>query len=311
MTINLNDNIGSTKMKNIPLSFPFDIQNDRSRFQLTTVQNQKGYYDLVEKKFISAQIIKELIDELKPDDSFEIMPEDDVLIEKIKKRINQNLSFMQKNTRDSYSTKLLKYFSNRFLSSQSEQNILTVILFVDIVKSTNLANTLAPHEMSSLIRVFSQEISILISKHSGFVLKYAGDAAIAYFPISNNANDVYQNAVKCAKSMNMLIKHAINPAFVRFGLPEIEIRVGLESGNDQIVFFGPEPDLIGSTITMTSKIYPLAEPSQIAIGEEIFKKLNGTTNQFFQLNSDSKKIPYINSNTGKEYAVYLSKEVFS
>jgi class 3 adenylate cyclase len=255
--------------------------------------------------------MKELIDVVKPDNSFEIMPEDDVLIKKIKKRITQNLSFMQKNTRDSYSTKLLKYFSNRFLLSLSEQNILTVILFVEIVKSTNLANTLSPDEMSYLIRAFSQEISILVSKYSGFVLKYAGDAVIAYFPILNNAKDVYQNAVKCAKSMNLLIKHAINPTFEKFGLPEIKIRVGLESGNNQIVFFGSEPDLIGSTITMTSKIYPLAEPSQIAIGEEIFKKLNGMVNQFSQLNSDSKKIPHINSNTGKEYAVYLSKEIFS
>ena len=297
-------------MKNT-LLFPFDIQNDRLRFQSATVKNQKGYYDLAEKKFISAQIMRELIDELKPNSSFEIRPKDDEYIEKIKKRINQNLSFMQKNTRDSYSTKLLKYFSNRFLSSQSEQNINTIILFVDIVKSTNLANTLTPDEMSSLIRVFSQEISILISKYSGFVLKYAGDAAIAYFPILDNTEDAYRNAVKCAKSMNLLIKYIINPAFEKFGLPQIKIRVGLEAGNNQIVFFGPEPDLIGSTITMTSKIYPLAEPSQIAIGEEIFKKLNGLSNQFSQIQSDSKKIPYINSSTGKEYAVYLSKEIYS
>ena len=296
---------------NDSLPFPFDIQNDRLRFQSTTVQNQKGYYDLVEKKFISAQKMQEVIDELKPDDSFEIKPDDSVIIDKMKKRINQNLSFMQKNTRDSYSIKLLKYLSNRLLSSQSEQNMTTVILFVDIVKSTNLATTLPPDEMSSLIRVFSQEISILISKHSGFVLKYAGDAAIAYFPISNNGEDICQNAVSCAKSMNLLIKHAINPAFEKFGLPEIKIRVGVEVGNNQIVFFGPEPDLIGSTITMTSKIYPLADPCQIAIGEEVYKKLNGAADHFSQIQSDSKKLPYTNSNTGKEYAVYLSKEIFS
>ena len=133
---------------------------------------------------------------------------------------------MQKNTRNSYCITLLKYLSNRFLSSQSDQNISTAILFVDIVKSTNLTTTLTPDEMSSLIRVFSQEISILISKHSGFVLKYAGDAAIAYFPISNNAEEICQNAIRCAKSMNLLIKHAINPVFEKFDLPEIKIRVG-------------------------------------------------------------------------------------
>jgi len=293
------------------LPFPFDIQNDRLRFQSTTVQNQKGYYDLVEKKFISTQKMKKLIDELKPDNNFEIKHDDSIVIDKIKKRINQNMSFMQKNTRDSYSIKLLRYLSNRFLSSQFEQNITTAILFVDIVKSTNLANTLTPDEMSSLVRVFSQEISILISKHSGFVLKYAGDAAIAFFPIFDNPKEMSQNVIKCAKSMNLLIKYALNPTFTKFGLPEIKIRVGAESGNNQIVFFGPEPDLIGSTITMTSKIYPLADPCQIAIGEEIYKKLNDLQHHFSQIQSDSKKLPYTNSSTGEKYLVYLSKEVFS
>ncbi|MDH3765704.1 MAG: hypothetical protein OER82_07820 [Nitrosopumilus sp.] len=73
---------------NDPLPFPFDIQNDRLRFQSTIMQNQKGYYDLVEKKFISSKTMQRLIDELKPDDSFEIKPEDPIIIDKIKKRIN-------------------------------------------------------------------------------------------------------------------------------------------------------------------------------------------------------------------------------
>ncbi len=94
---------------NDPLPFPFDIQNDRLRFQSTTVQNQKGYYVLVEKKFISTQKMQGLIDELKPDDSFEIKPDNSIIIGKIKKRINQNLSFMQKNTRDSF-YKIIKIY---------------------------------------------------------------------------------------------------------------------------------------------------------------------------------------------------------
>ena len=288
----------------------FDISSDRTRFQSTTVQNKKGYYDLVEKKFISSQKILKLINELKPDDSFEITPNDSILIDKIKKRIAQNLSFMQNNSRDSYSIKFLRYVSNRFLSSQSDPNLLSAILFVDIVKSTNLANILSPDAMSSLVRVFSQEISILISKHSGFVLKYAGDAVIAFFPISKDTNKMCQNVVSCAKSMNLLIKYVINPVFEKFGLPKIQIRVGIESGNSQIVFFGQEPDLIGSTITMTSKIYPLAEPCQIAIGEEVYKKLNGAASHFSQIQSDS-EFSHINPNTNKKYEVYLSKEIFS
>lgn len=311
-----NDFVNSEKtinpVNNQDPSFPFDIQNDRIRFQLIIVRNQKGYYDLVEKKFIPIQKFRELIDEITPNNSLEIRPDNSIYTDNVKKRINQNLSYMHQNKKDSYSVKLLKYISNRFLSSQPNRDIFSAILFVDIVKSTNLANTLEPDKMSSLIRVFSQEMSLLISKHSGFVLKYAGDAAIAFFPILTNVEDMCQNAIRCAKAMNNLVRIVINPSFVKFRLPEIKIRVGVEAGNNQIVFFGGDPDLIGTTITMTSKICPVTKPSHTAIGEEIFKKLRESQQiQFLQEYSDSTKLPYANSNTGKDYVVYLSSNAVS
>ena len=58
----------------------------------------------------------------------------------------------------------------------------TAVLYVDIVGSTKIATSLSSEELSGLIKVFSEEMSVVASKHAGFVLKYAGDAVVAFFP---------------------------------------------------------------------------------------------------------------------------------
>lgn len=286
----------------------YDIQSDRTRFQSVTAGEHGGYYDLVEKKFISSRTLQFLIDEVKPETGFEIKSEDSPYIKKARNRITQNLSLQQKKPVDSYSNIFLKYLSDKFLSSRQDQNILSAVLFVDIVGSTKLANTLLPDQMSSLVRIFSQEMSILISKHAGFVLKYAGDAVIAYFSDLDGYGNLFENAVRCGKTMNVVIGHAINWAFQKFGLPSITVKVGIEAGYNQIVFFGPQPDLIGAVITMATKIYSLGKPSHIAIGETLFNKLSKTTaNEFVPISLDGKNWIHTSSETGKEYGVYLSQ----
>jgi adenylate cyclase len=158
-----------------------------------------------------------------------------------------------------YSQAFLKYITNRFLSLWPEQEINTTVLYVDIVGSTKLATSLRSEELSGLIKVFSEEMAVTISKHAGFVLKYAGDAVIAFFPELKDFGNMAENAIRCARSMNMLITHSLNPMFSSFGLPKISVRIGIDVGKNRIVVLGSEPDLIGHSITIASKILPLAQ----------------------------------------------------
>ncbi len=165
-------------------SFPFGFGKTKVKLEPQVVADDKGYYDVIEKKFVPLENLEAVISQVKPVDKFQIVTPDDVFVIESLTRIQRNFSLYKRKQSDSYSQAFLKYVSNRFLSFWPEQEINTAILYVDIVGSTRLATSLKSEELSGLIKVFSEEMSVAISKHAGFVLKYAGDAVIAFFPRS-------------------------------------------------------------------------------------------------------------------------------
>jgi len=178
---------------------------------------------------------------------------------------------------------------------------------VDIVGSTKIATALSSDELSGLIKVFSEEMSVVVSKHAGFVLKYTGDAVIAFFPELKDFGNMAENAVRCARSMNMLVNHSLNPMFASFGLPKINIRIGIDVGKNRIIVLGSEPDLIGHSISIASKILPLAQPNQMTIGEEAYKMLSPEmAAQFMKIDPQDKRWNYNHPTTGKIYPIYFS-----
>ena len=108
--------------------------------------------------------------------------------------------------------------------------------------------------------------------------------------------------------MNMLIKHAINPIFASLGLPTISVRIGIDAGKNRIVFLGSDPDLIGHSITIASKILPLAQPNQITIGDAAYQMISPEfAEQFTRISPDDKRWNYTQPGTGGIYPIYFSR----
>jgi class 3 adenylate cyclase len=289
------------------LSFPYDVTEDRTRFQKSIIDGDLGYYDTIARKFIPQGILDTLLENIIPQKEYNL-PENDFKLSQSLERIRRNLSVYQRDPSDSYAQTFLKYLSNRYLGSIKDQKIDAAILYVDVVGSTKLATKLSPEELSSLIRVFSQEMSIIISRHGGFVLKYAGDAVIAYFPLSNEIGNAMESAVRCGNSMNSIIERSVNFAFQDFALPPIQVRVSIDFGTNKIVFFGSEPDLIGRTITIASKMIRLAKPGHLVIGENAYSQLTEEFASRFIIASSDIDWDYRDPSTGKIYSIYFSKE---
>ncbi|NHH98964.1 hypothetical protein DYY66_1022 [Candidatus Nitrosotalea sp. FS] len=288
-------------------SFPFGLTTSNVKLEPQAVEGEKGYYDVIEKKFVPLENLESVVSQVKPVENFQIMtPDDEFLIQSLT-RIQRNFSLYKRKQSDSYSQAFLKYISNRFLSLWPENEINTAILYVDIVGSTKIATALSSDELSGLIKVFSEEMSVVVSKHAGFVLKYTGDAVIAFFPELKDFGNMAENAVRCARSMNMLITHSLNPMFASFGLPKINIRIGIDVGKNRIVVLGSEPDLIGHSISIASKILPFAQPNQMTVGEEAYKMLSPEMSaQFMKIDPQDKRWNYNHPATGKIYPIYFS-----
>ncbi len=194
--------------------------------------------------------------------------------------------------------KALKVESQFNLSIEETQNILAkfaksrvtfVILHIDLVGSTRLSMTLPVDRLATIIQAFTQEMSLTISAYGGYVLKYVGDAILAFFPATGD--DYYLpciNAVNCARSMIKIMREGINPILNQYDYPEMSVRVGIDVGENVVVQYGwdthtveggrrlraPHYDILGYTINVATKMTVLARPDQIVIGQMVYDVLD-------------------------------------
>lgn len=308
LSLNEYDNVILAAAKNQNTTFPFGFAKDKIKFSPPQIEGEKGYYDVIEKKSVPLNILESVIYHVKPVEKFQILSSHDAAVIESMTRVRRNFSLYKMKMSDSYSQAFLKYVTTRFLSLWPAQEINTAVLYVDIVGSTKLATLLSTEEFSSMIKIFSEEMSVIVSKHAGFVLKYTGDAVIAFFPELKEFGNMVENAVRCANSMNMIIKHSLNSIFADMGLPTISVRIGIDAGKNRIVFLGSEPDLIGHSITIVSKILPLAQPNQTTMGDAAHKMLSPEmAEQFTKINPDDKRWNYTHPGTGEIYPIYFSR----
>ena len=90
--------------------------------------------------------------------------------------------------------------SDAFLRQHVNEKLHMVVLFVDLVGSTNISLTLPEEKVAIIISSFAQEMALAIKQHNGFVLKFVGDAVIGYF-MHTSILIAADNAVSCAQRM--------------------------------------------------------------------------------------------------------------
>ena len=146
------------------------------------------------------------------------------------------------------------------------------------------------------------------------VFKYEGDAVIVLFPAEDDSIKVCKNALKCSRAILEIIKGAINPIFKARGLPEITIRIGLTYGYALVVLYGhnlekAHIDIIGSSISLASKIDAITKPNQVLVGESIYNILMSSgsisKSKFIELKLDPTRWKYLSrSDPQSMYRVY-------
>ena len=62
-----------------------------------------------------------------------------------------------------------------------------VILHIDLVGSTKMSLSLPIERLTTIIRFFAQQMSLIVSMYGGYVLKYIGDAVLAFFVVEDDS----------------------------------------------------------------------------------------------------------------------------
>ena len=164
----------------------------------------------------------------------------------------------------------------------------------------------------------------MIAAYGGYVLKYIGDAVLAFFPLSSH--DQYLpciNAVNCARSMIKIMREGMNPILNEYGYPEIAVRVGVDIGEnivaqydlgthtptikDKQIIKKPHLDILGYTISIATKMTIFAKPNQIIIGQFVYDVLDDVQKSTFKALPVSSDVwSYVTNNTGDIYSLYCS-----
>src|SRR5690606_38937884 len=177
--------------------------------------------------------------------------------------------------------------TNEVLARLAKSKTMLVILHIDLVGSTRMSSDLPADRLAAIIQAFTQEMSITISAYGGYVLKYVGDAILAFFLATDDKYLPCVNAVNCARSMLKIVHQGINPILNQYDYPEINVRIGIDLGENVVVQYGwdtfnvggekikrPHYDILGYTINIATKMTALARPDQIVIGQMVYDVLD-------------------------------------
>ena len=144
------------------------------------------------------------------------------------------------------------------------------VLFADIRGFSNMTETMDPKEVIQLINTCMTKVSERIDAYEGVIDKYLGDEVMALFgaPIEKPGSAL--SAIKSAVDMIAEIK-TWNQERKGQGLPEIEMGIGIHTGNVVAGNMGAENRLnytvLGANVNLASRICSEAGRMQVLISE--------------------------------------------
>ncbi len=173
-----------------------------------------------------------------------------------------------------------------YFSKQPKQCTVGII---DIVGSTNISVSLSEKNMEDFYGIFINDISNIIKKFEGIVVKNIGDSLLFYFPDTlekshkNTNQKSFENAINCGFAI--IDYHSkINKKMSKLGLPKLDYKISFSYGGIRIakILTSAVDDIFGLTVNICSKINSLCPPNSIVITQ----KLHDTIDSFERIQSE-------------------------
>ena len=175
--------------------------------------------------------------------------------------------------------------SDAYLRKHVHEKQSMVVMYVDLVGSTDITLTLPEEKVAIIISSFAQEMAYAVKHHGGFVLKFVGDAVIGYF-VHQSSLIAADNAIGAAKSMIKIFEACINPILNEYYYPDLFVKIGIDFGTNMIVRYGSDAekshvDLLGPAMNIAAKIQGKAKPQEILIGEDVYTRIHPSLQKEF------------------------------
>lgn len=129
------------------------------------------------------------------------------------------------------------------------------VLYIDLVGSTKLTESLAPQEVAGILNEFFRIVVGAVDEHQGLINKFEGDAALAIFGAPLRTNEPASAALAAARTLGTQLRQ----------LPVVDFGIGVSAGR---VFAGNigaenrcEYTVIGDAVNEAARLADLAKTS--------------------------------------------------
>jgi adenylate cyclase len=188
--------------------------------------------------------------------------------------------------------------SDVFLREHVGSSLKLVVLYADLVGSTLMTKNLSVDKLATIIQIFTQEMSFVVASSGGKVLKFVGDAIIAYFPVDVNYSLACNAAIDCSYSMIIILEKAINPVISVHGYDGLRLKVGIDTSDHSVIQYliGEKSylDILGYGVSMAAKLSSLAKSDVVIISHAIYTGMHSSLRKTFsELELDPRIWKYI------------------
>lgn len=158
-----------------------------------------------------------------------------------------------------------------------EPNDLTAtVVFSDIVGFTRISEEMDPRETNLLLNQYFSRMTDIIFKYDGTLDKYMGDGLMAVFGAPVEKKNDPERAIMAAQEMLRALKSMTETRTME---RDLNIRIGINTGRVVAGNMGSpkrmDYTVIGDAVNTASRLETLAEPNQILIGEETYRRVKG------------------------------------
>ena len=156
------------------------------------------------------------------------------------------------------------------------------VLFADISGFTTVAETKSPEEVAEFLSHFFSSAVDSIFAYGGTLDKFIGDAVMAFFGAPLPQEDHADRAVLAGLMLQRLISEW-NEVRGKNGLPEVRVRVGINSGLAVVGNVGTEKrvdyTVLGTSVNIASRLESgVAKPGQVVISQNTLERVVGSFN---------------------------------
>lgn len=149
------------------------------------------------------------------------------------------------------------------------------ILISDLRGFTATSERLTPEEVIKIINFYLGHMADVISKYQGTIDEFMGDGILVLFGAPAAKEDDAIRAIACAIEMQLAMT-PVNEQMKKWGLPPLEMGIGIHSGEAIVGNIGSEKrtkyGVIGSQVNLTYRIESYTIGGQILISQQALEE---------------------------------------